>query len=81
MILADIEQLFPLGTELTVEHDGFSGTVIGYYTTREGKSGVVIQQHGNKVVHVYSTKWFNGPLAGDDWPPAGAKILDMSWKP
>jgi hypothetical protein len=36
-----------------VEHDGFVGEVIGHYTTREGRQGVVLQQLGTKVVHVY----------------------------
>ncbi len=40
-----------------IEHDGFEGTVIGTYTTREGKRGVVLQQIGTKVVHVYGEKW------------------------
>lgn len=33
--------------------DGFEGTLIGEYTTREGVPGVVLQQIGTKVVHVY----------------------------
>lgn len=49
---------FPLGTELEVKHDGFKGTVIGYYETKEGKHGLVLQQEGTKVVHVYGVKWF-----------------------
>lgn len=49
---------FPRGTKLTVDHDGFCGTVVGYYVTREGKPGLVIQDERNRVVHVYSTKWF-----------------------
>lgn len=36
-----------------IEYDGFEGDIIGIYTTREGKEGVVVQQHGTKVVHVY----------------------------
>ncbi|RWN35821.1 hypothetical protein [Mesorhizobium sp.] len=40
-----------------VEHDGFEGTVQGSYMTREGKRGVVLQQVGTKVVHVYGEKW------------------------
>lgn len=40
-----------------IEHDGFEGTIIGHYTTREGKRGVVLQQTGTRVVHVYSEKW------------------------
>lgn len=31
--------------------------MIGSYVTREGKRGVVVQQDGTKVVHVYGEKW------------------------
>lgn len=41
----------------TIEYDGFAGDVIGHYTTREGKRGVVLQQDGTRVVHVYGEKW------------------------
>ncbi|RWO23304.1 hypothetical protein [Mesorhizobium sp.] len=40
-----------------IEHDGFEGTRQGSYITREGKRGVVLQQVGTKVVHVYGEKW------------------------
>lgn len=40
-----------------IAHDGFAGDIIGHYTTREGKRGVVIQQDGTRVVHVYGEKW------------------------
>lgn len=46
-----------LGTTVAIEHDGFVGTVIGYYETREGKRGVVLQQVGTRVVHVYGERW------------------------
>jgi hypothetical protein len=46
-----------LGAVVAIEHDGFVGTVQGYYETREGKRGVVLQQLGTKVVHVYGEKW------------------------
>ena len=52
-----LEDNYPLGSVYTIEHDGFEGEVIGYYQTREGKQGVVLQQIGTKVVHVYGTKW------------------------
>ncbi len=42
---------------VTIEHDGFIGDIIGHYVTREGKRGVVLQQIGTKVVHVYGEKW------------------------
>lgn len=47
----------PIGTIVRIEHDGFVGEVIGYYTTREGKRGVVLQQLGTRVVHVYGERW------------------------
>lgn len=46
-----------LGKSYVIEHDGFAGMVIGGYVTHEGKEGVVLQQHGTKVVHVYGRKW------------------------
>lgn len=52
---------FPPGTPLAVAHDGFEGAVIGRYVTREGKSGLVLQQHGTRIVHVYGEKWFEQP--------------------
>jgi hypothetical protein len=33
--------------------DGFIGSQIGTYVTREGVEGVVLQQVGTSVVHVY----------------------------
>lgn len=59
-----------LGTTYTIEHDGFSGTVIGSYTTREGKEGVVLQQVGTRVVHVYGRKWLK-PAQSPAPAPAG----------
>lgn len=41
------------GRRVEVAYDGFVGTVVGTYVTREGKVGVVVQQEGTKVVHVY----------------------------
>lgn len=54
-----LRQRFPLATELVVEHDGFIGTVQGYYITREGHTGLVLQDKSNRVVHVYKEKWFH----------------------
>ncbi len=34
-------------------YDNFTGEVIGHYVTKEGKPGVVLQQVGTRVVHVY----------------------------
>jgi len=45
-----------------IAHDGFAGDIIGYYTTREGKRGVVVQQDGTRVVHVYGEKWLSREL-------------------
>lgn len=35
------------------KYDDFEGTPIGEYLTREGKPGLVLQQVGTRVVHVY----------------------------
>lgn len=43
-----------------IAYDGFQGTVVGHYTTREGKEGVVLQAVGSKVVHVYNKKHLEG---------------------
>lgn len=51
---------------VAIAHDGFAGDIIGHYVTREGKRGVVVQQDGTRVVHVYGEKW----LAAS--PPAEA---------
>ncbi len=47
----------PIGTPFRIEHDGFEGLVIGYYTRLDGKRGVVGQQIGTNIVHVYGEKW------------------------
>lgn len=46
-----------VGDIYTIEHDGFRGSAIGCYETKEGKIGVVLQQIGTRVVHVYGVKW------------------------
>lgn len=56
-ILRHLSPQEPIGTAYRIEHDGFAGTVQGYYKTREGKKAVVLQQHGTKVVHVYGRQW------------------------
>lgn len=48
---------WPVGTHVRIDHDGFAGVVVGHYVTLEGKRGVVIQQHGTRVVHVYGERW------------------------
>jgi hypothetical protein len=47
------------GESYTIEHDGFSGNVVGSYITREGKRGVVLQQIGTRVCHLYGEKWLS----------------------
>lgn len=54
------------GNHHTIAHDGFAGEVIGHYTTREGKRGVVLQQDGTRVVHVYGEKWLTPPIPAPD---------------
>jgi hypothetical protein len=39
--------------EVYQARDGFVGSVIGDYVTREGVAGKVLQQIGTRVVHVY----------------------------
>ncbi len=52
-----VDERFDVLEPVEIDHDGFKGDVIGSYTTREGKRGVVIQQQGTRVVHVYGEKW------------------------
>lgn len=56
-LFADIATRWPLGTKVSIEHDGFVGFVRGYYQHEDGKTGVVLRQEGTKVTHVYSTRW------------------------
>jgi hypothetical protein len=46
-----------LGLVVKIDHDDFEGEIIGFYITREGKRGVVLQQIGTRIVHVYGEKW------------------------
>jgi hypothetical protein len=46
-----------IGSRYRIEFDGFVGTVIGSYRRTDGEDGVVLQQDGTKVVHVYRRKW------------------------
>lgn len=59
----DMYEDYPIGSKWLIEHDDFNGKVIGYYTTDEGKQGVVMQQLGTRVVHVYGIKWLTNPSA------------------
>ena len=45
------------GAIYRIERDGFEGVQIGSYVTLEGHEGIVLQQLGTKVVHVYRRKW------------------------
>lgn len=66
----------PSGNYL-IEHYGFKGDVIGSYVTREGKRGVVIQQDGTRVVHVYGEKWLKpDSLSQPPSNPAQGQIPD-----
>lgn len=47
-----------------VDYDGFVGTKIGAYRTREGREGVVLQQADTKIVHVYGANRVE--LVGDE---------------
>jgi hypothetical protein len=47
----------PVPSAIRIDHDGFEGIIIGRYKTNEGKRGVVLQQVGTKVVHVYGERW------------------------
>lgn len=61
-----------------IEHDGFVGTVIGVYTTLEGKRGVVLQLDNAKVVHVYGEKWLRDePVTIAQMDEANARIEAM----
>lgn len=60
----------PQAGTVRIDHDGFEGNIIGNYTTREGKRGVVIQQLGTRVVHVYGEKWLTAAA-----PQPGAQAV------
>lgn len=48
---------FDYGDLVFIEHDGFVGTIIGFYERNDGYCGVVVQQLDTKVVHVYGLKY------------------------
>jgi len=49
----EAEADWPIGSSAVADFDDFNGTVQGYYRTREGKPGVVLQMHGKRITHVY----------------------------
>lgn len=51
--LVELIEAWPLMSQAHNLYDHFNGEVIGHYVTKEGKRGVVLQQIGTKVVHVY----------------------------
>lgn len=64
---------YPRGSWWRSIHNGFIGEVIGWYVTREGKRGVVLQMADNRVVHVYNTKFMEPhPSMVKDPPPEAA---------
>jgi hypothetical protein len=68
-----------------IAHDGFAGDIIGHYVTREGKRGVVVQQDGTRVVHVYGEKWLTGggesTLKAFSHPVQPAPSTPEGWRP
>jgi len=59
--MTEIEVKWPKRTLVEIDHDGFVGRVTGYYERHDGKHGVVLQQEGTRVVHVYGEKWLKRP--------------------
>lgn len=51
--VADLATRWPWGTPCLVPTDLYEGDVVGWYVTREGKPGLVVQQEGNFVCHLY----------------------------
>lgn len=49
--------LWPIGYHFKILHDGFEGTVIGHYCRLDGYYGVVGQQAGTNIVHVYGARF------------------------
>jgi hypothetical protein len=52
-MVAGLASEWPWGTHATVDRDVFNGTVVGWYRTREGHPGLVLQQNDSRIVHVY----------------------------
>jgi hypothetical protein len=55
--LTELSQRWPMGTQVRCTLDDFTGTVQGYYTTRGGKPGLVIQYHDRRFCHLYGESW------------------------
>lgn len=53
------------GDHVTIEHDGFTGTLLDPYTTLEGKRGWTVQLDNARVVHVYGEKWLLPKQGGE----------------
>ena len=68
------------GGHVEIAHDGFAGHIIGRYETREGKRGVVVQQDGTRVVHVYGEKWLSASPAPASAPGSGVRVRPLEWK-
>lgn len=68
---------WPLGTHVHIDHDGFHGRVIGHYRRDDGYDGVVLQQDGTKVVHVYGLRHLR-----EDGPPSAMRgdAVPVAWK-
>jgi len=47
------EGKYKRGDTVRCEYDGFVGTILAPYVTREGRKGWVVQMLSTKVVHVY----------------------------
>lgn len=47
---------FRHGEIVTGKYDRFQGRVIGYYLTNENTPGVVVQELGTKIKHIYANK-------------------------
>jgi len=52
----DLREEYPYGSRWRAEYDGYVGTVIGWYVTREGRPGLDLQLDNARVVHVYGLK-------------------------
>lgn len=71
---------WPLGTHVHIDHDGFHGRVIGHYQRDDGYHGVVLQQDGTKVVHVYGLRHLH--LSGTNPSPTraeNAQVEPVAW--